>query len=66
MIIEVISYVVAPDILGAILGPNMMVEQHNRVCVRIEPKDSPLKLMKESFPRPGNKTTLEKKARRSI
>ena len=66
MIIEVISYVVAQDILGAILGPNMMVEQHIRVCIRVEPEDSPLILMKESFPRPGDKTTSEKKARRSL
>ena len=34
------------------------------ICVRIEPEDFPLKMMKESFPRPGNKATLEKKARR--
>ena len=34
------------------------------ICVRVEPDDSPLKLMKKSFPRPGDKTTLEKKARR--
>ena len=32
---EVISYVVAQDILGTILGPNMMVEQHIRVCIRV-------------------------------
>ena len=66
VIIEVFSYVVAQDILGAILGPNMMVEQHIRVCIRVEPEDSPLILMKESFPRPGDKTTSEKKARRSL
>ena len=35
VIIEVISYVVAQDILGAILCPNMMVEQHIRVCIRV-------------------------------
>ena len=33
------------------------------ICVIVEPDDSPLKLMK-SFPRPEDKTTLEKKARR--
>ena len=32
---EVISYVVAQDILGTILGPNMMVEQHIRICIKV-------------------------------
>ena len=47
------------DLCGQILE-EVIIED---ICVIVEPDDSPLELMK-SFPRPEDKTTLEKKARR--